>query len=463
MMKVHMICEKKNDILNIDSTSYTWKDEYVLPYESYWSRIAKFGFLNGLSWSYVQNNNNLRKLIHKPMQFNSFYDYIPPFNSAKSIKYDRNYIFQSKYKAYKIYLCPICMNYGYHSVLHEIEGLNYCVFHKCNLIKIDGDAFYASKNGTYKFWNVKVENIVRNSIISKDIEEFIRKQKNQKYISNNYFFIDSIDKKCYESTERLYQNKVLLQDDIGLYGCKCIGFMQRKEIAQINKTLLDDIINSYIKNIEEKDFLYINFPSNEIKSFFIGNYISKREDEEIIREEYLLGWCFITVASEVIRKFFDNLDDWEITFYSLYDNTFLNIKDKTIITKIAVVLTFQAITGTTSADVIQRPDSWYWAKGHSISNCNLPIYFDLGQIVHSVPFRDGSCTRAAQYIVYPIIRDLFYDLVYRASSLLEQNFDITDKRLIQNILYDLRIIPQYAVFYYKDRVELYRCDPETWE
>ena len=47
MMKVHMICEKKNDILNIDSTSYTWKDEYVLPYESYWSRIAKFGFLNG--------------------------------------------------------------------------------------------------------------------------------------------------------------------------------------------------------------------------------------------------------------------------------------------------------------------------------------------------------------------------------------------------------------------------------
>ena len=63
-----------------------------------------------------------------------------------------------------------------------------------------------------------------------------------------------------------------------------------------------------------------------------------------------------------------------------------------------------------------------------------------------------------------LIKDLFYDLIYRASNLLEQNFDVTyDKRLIRNMLYDLQIVPQYAVFYYMDRVEIYRCDSETEE
>lgn len=63
-----------------------------------------------------------------------------------------------------------------------------------------------------------------------------------------------------------------------------------------------------------------------------------------------------------------------------------------------------------------------------------------------------------------LIKDLFYDLIYRASNLLEQNFDVTyDKRLIRNMLYNLQIVPQYAVFYYMDRVEIYRCDSETEE
>lgn len=448
------------EILNIAPTSYTWKDEYLLPYEAYWSCIAKFCFLNGLSWSYVQNNDKLKQLIHKPEYFNSFFAQIPPFNLDESIKYDSNYFFQLKYKVYK--MCPICMKYAYHSVLHEIEGLNYCVFHKCDLIKIDDDAFYASRNGTYEFVSVKAENIVRNSTISKEIDEFVHKQENQKYISNNYFFIDSIKKKCYESTERLYQNKVLLQDDIGLYGCKCIGFMRREEIAQINEGLLEQFINSYIKNVKEKDFLYLL--SDELKSFIIKDFISESEHGElVIKEEALLGWCFITAASEVIRKFFDSLEDWNIAYNSLYDNkTFINRNDKTGKMKIAVVLAVQAITGTTSPDVIQRPYSWYWSRGHSVSKCNVPIYFDLGQIVHSVSFRNGSCTKTGQYIVYPIIKDLFYDLIYRASNLLEQNFDVTyDKRLIRNMLYDLQIVPQYAVFYYMDRVEIYRCDPEN--
>lgn len=239
--------------------------------------------------------------------------------------------------------------------------------------------------------------------------------------------------------------------------------MRREEIAQINEGLLERFINSYIKSIKEKDFLYLL--NDGLKSFIVKDFISKSEHGElVIKEEALLGWCFITAASEVIRKFFNSLEDWNIVYNSLYDNKTFNRNDKTEKMKIAVVLAVQAITGTTSPDVIQRPYSWYWTRGHSVSKCNVPIYFDLGQIVHSVPFRNGSCTKTGQYIVYPIIKDLFYDLIYRASNLLEQNFDVTyDKRRIRNILYDLQIVPQYVVFYYMDRIEIYRCDPEIEE
>lgn len=113
------------------------------------------------------------------------------------------------------------MNYGYHSILHEIECIDYCVFHKCNLIKINHKQFDGSRFGTYEFWNVKTENIVNNSCLADEIVKFKQKQEKERSIFNKYFFVQSgVSGKCYESTERLYQRLGLLQDDIVLYGCQ---------------------------------------------------------------------------------------------------------------------------------------------------------------------------------------------------------------------------------------------------
>ena len=48
------------------STSFTWKDEYLLPYESHWSCMAKLCFLNGLTWSSVRRSATLKKFIRWP-------------------------------------------------------------------------------------------------------------------------------------------------------------------------------------------------------------------------------------------------------------------------------------------------------------------------------------------------------------------------------------------------------------
>lgn len=319
------------------STSFTWKDEYLLPYESHWSCMAKLCFLNGLTWSSVRRSATLKKFIRWPRLSNISMH--PPGKSIESVNQKNNFGLQTQYNVYKI--CPVCMNYGYHSILHEIECIDYCVFHKCNLIKINHKQFDESRFGTYEFWNVKTENIVNNSCLADEIVKFKQKQEKERSIFNKYFFVQSgVSGKCYESTERLYQRLGLLQDDIVLYGCQCIISVSMEDIRQKNTELTEYIINCYVKSVEEKDY---------------------------------------------------------------------------------------------------------------------HLFLELGQIA----FMGGNYTR--QLIVYSIIKNLFHTLVDQAFNLLHQNIDSVDKQFIQRLIYDLWIIPQYAVFYYEDRIDIYKCGPELGE
>lgn len=125
--------------------------------------------------------------------------------------------------------------------------------------------------------------------------------------------------------------------------------------------------------------------------------------------------------------------------------------------KLAIILATQAITGVLSPEIIQWYNSWSWTRGKQRSNCNIPIFLELGQIA----FMGGNYTR--QLIVYSIIKNLFHTLVDQAFNLLHQNIDSVDKQFIQRLIYDLWIIPQYAVFYYEDRIDIYKCGPELGE
>lgn len=436
------------------STSFTWKDEYLLPYESHWSYMAKLCFLNGLTWSSVRRSATLKKFIRWPRLSNISMH--PPGKSIESVNQKNNFGLQTQYNVYKI--CPVCMNYGYHSILHEIECIDYCVFHKCNLIKINHKQFDESRFGTYEFWNVKTENIVNNSCLADEIVKFKQKQEKERSIFNKYFFVQSgVSGKCYESTERLYQRLGLLQDDIVLYGCQCIISVSMEDIRQKNTELTEYIINCYVKSVEEKDYHYLDLHEYDIRQFTIEHCVRTSAQGELILRDHLLGWCFITVLWEAIKEVFNGIDDWDITFQTLCSYADMNIDSQQKMMKLAIILATQAITGVLSPEIIQWYNSWSWTRGKQRSNCNIPIFLELGQIA----FMGGNYTR--QLIVYSIIKNLFHTLVDQAFNLLHQNIDSVDKQFIQRLIYDLWIIPQYAVFYYEDRIDIYKCGPELGE
>ena len=145
------------------NTTYTWKDEYRLPYESDWSKIAKFSFLNGISWTSVYSNFRLRKkILGEPSD--QFFTKMPKFKAKKFYPYKNGYRTIDKFDVYQ--MCPVCMKYGYHSKLHEIEGVERCFLHKCKLSEINREQYYASQYGTYEFCDIKIENIVRNQSLA---------------------------------------------------------------------------------------------------------------------------------------------------------------------------------------------------------------------------------------------------------------------------------------------------------
>ena len=230
-----------------------------------------------------------------------------------------------------------------------------------------------------------------------------------------------------------------------------------EDIRQKNTELTEYIINCYVKSVEEKDYHYLDLHEYDIRQFTIEHCVRTSAQGELILRDHLLGWCFITVLWEAIKEVFNGIDDWDITFQTLCSYADMNIDSQQKMMKLAIILATQAITGVLSPEIIQWYNSWSWTRGKQRSNCNIPIFLELGQSA----FMGGNYTR--QLIVYSIIKNLFHTLVDQAFNLLRQNIDSVDKQFIQRLIYDLWIIPQYAVFYYEDRIDIYKCDPELGE
>lgn len=429
--------------------SYTWKDEYCLPFETEWARIAKFCFLNGVSWSYVKKNIILRNHICVENERYIHYD-LPQFMSANKTS-----------EEFKI--CPQCMKYGYQSYLHEIKGMDYCFLHKCTLINILPDEVRASEDGTYKFIDISVENIVRNKELQVMIQNFVFKRKNEGILDAKYFFPrhgKMGTKVCYESTERIFQKFYLLQEDVDIYGCKCIQYISKDDIDAENERLAQEILKNYAKY--DVTYGFSLFTKNFEETFLYMQESFMEKDSRVLHQlkEDILGWCVMKIMWDIIEKLFDGYDDWNNTVWSLngYPRNSMT-KDK--IDKYAVILAFQAITSATAAKNAICNQSGYWYRNACICRFGLNVGEELRN--YREPFQlygHFKEQKASQYTVFPIIEDLFNDLTRQAYEMLKNEFIELDSEQINNLDSNIWNIPQYVVLYYLDRTEIYRCEPD---
>ena len=458
----------------IKEYSYTWKEEYGLPYESQWGRIAKFCFLNGLPWNHIINNTKLK---------NAICDDIPrwPYVSIPIAKNPNIKQLAGKRILDVNKMCPECMKYGFHSSLHETEGMNHCFIHNCQLIRIPTDKFYQSAQGTYDFFDVKTENIIRNEEIANKLLAYKKKLATSNIISNHFISFaynrtnNSI--RFYESTERLYQRLVLLQDNIELYGCKQLILLNSNDINDEKRRIIENGVHTHLKNIKElkcMSCVLYEMSYNDAVNFCIDICYKRKEGGKYAFERDMLGLCFINALSKLIRIFFKDLHEWE-DFATLackesesLDYTYLNFESrieseyeyickyekwkyitfhntKEDIYKLAIIIVYYAITDSFSTYTLTEENSNRWGEQYFHLDFSLPI---------------NRIMNEPEYVIYPIIEDLLQNLINQACYMIETGIIKPGYENLIELNQSIWKVPQYIIINYNERIEVYRCDAD---
>lgn len=144
-----------DSISSTEVSNYTWRDDWVFPYESLWSLTNKFGALNWIPCHEIKRF--FKKVEQKRPKLNK--DRIPKWNYSLALGLDfekirrtlnlskstidnaltTTFIPRSKVslmaEVKELRFCAICIRYGYHSVFHQLKNVSVCPIHKRDLIQ----------------------------------------------------------------------------------------------------------------------------------------------------------------------------------------------------------------------------------------------------------------------------------------------------------------------------------------
>lgn len=434
----------------ISMPTYTWKDEYMLPYESRWARILKFCVLNGISWTNFKKNRNIKKLIKSK----------GPTPRLDGLQHE---VMERNYTTYRI--CPECIKYGYHSVIHQIPELHTCFLHtKTVLQSIESEKLFHT--GIYEFIGVRIEDVVNNSIFRRSLDEYLNKRAEKAPIHMNVLFPKykrGNDERIiyYNSTKKALQKLYFLQEDVEILGCKRIFSINAECINNTNRSIAEDITRAFSRDTWKYNDLYdSNTKSYEDILENCRNFIMrKNSDIPNLLKEDVLGCCFMCIMSDIIENIFNGRYEWERVIMAI-----LNDKpplEEQSLYKVSLAMTCLAITNALSHSSCFNTDSRYWECGVYKCNYGLDVATELNNFHNSFIWNSKTFLRvASQFVVYPLVKDIFF---YVAHDLYQR---FINEQLSLNIKFlntcDNSIInvPQYVVLYYKDKIEIHRCQPE---
>lgn len=148
------------DQLTKQSTTFTWRPEWITPFESPWSILEKFKFANEMSSRDIlkvfgiEHVKSLKANIgacHRDLTtIQGLDDKLIQETFRLSIKNYNDYLIQKmigylpygenkrsplNYLRKQLVLCPACVSNGYHSLLHQFSLIHECPYHKIPLIK----------------------------------------------------------------------------------------------------------------------------------------------------------------------------------------------------------------------------------------------------------------------------------------------------------------------------------------
>lgn len=288
---------------------YTWNKKWIWKYQSIWCTIERFKYSNELT------ENNFKKHIksspRKITIFNSSSLYMSKyyFNEKilielfekdvfEYIKSSLKEVFGSLYNIYDIekYMikewrfCPKCIKKGYHSIFHQLNFYDKCIYHdiplenkcpNCNKVKpyVLGNRnnipAFTCECGYNYLENINFYDLIK--IWNKDINIFY------KYITNinipNYkYFFSSFN---YYLNNEIYKNRdYYLKNNLFMYNILKKNLIKNKYIFKFKPTLYENDICTYKKyiftdvTIDELEYMIANQYIAIFKS--IGKHIRKK-------------------------------------------------------------------------------------------------------------------------------------------------------------------------------------------
>lgn len=436
------MCNDIQDNLSL-KPSFTWCDNYILPYESTWSIKAKFCFLNAESWLWFEKQKHL-------IDFNS--------NESKKISYaslddtTRKDLHIDETRTIRI--CPKCMKYGYHSSIHQSLLLMHCFLHPdTELVTVSNEDLKSFRLGTYAFLDVKTENLIKNELLEARINSFIRERVE---VCRMWTFCRNHNKETiYESTKEIaerYYFQMLVPER---YNCKKLLEIEVTDVPETNGAIYNDIVKSLAYDN------YVRHAYHSVKEY--TEYV--RLNMELPDDTYTFrfngsssAYYMELLASRKIEENFDDRQEF-IHLATVMDdsNSFQNERGEYDISKIATYMTLCCMIDCRDACDYYRLNG-KWRDFNNPCNYATTLTSDLSGYTFGEYAYDSCLEKGALFIIKAILDD-FFEYV-RKDLMKQMNEGVLDyKGRISDISNSVINEPEYVVIRYLDRWSIFGCYP----
>lgn len=280
-------------------TNYLWRKEWLWPYESLWSIIEKFKYINVFTnveisplfelYCVTQNIQfEIRHYIYRYTSYNgnkvsNFFNIeVNHFSELRQLKYNE----PTQYLNDCLYFCPQCIKYGYHSYFHQIKFLDTCIFHNINLCKAQDEdrndfpfAILRGRREAYKSscdTNNSLSKKFTNIPTARELVTYIWDKKYPEYMfsASNYDtirFIYSTEQQMQKTSSVAYivAKEAFLGHNIAMSPITTISFSKCNELYM-------DLVNKMQSWYEKRRLKY---SQAKIPEWFFPNSLKKYVDE----------------------------------------------------------------------------------------------------------------------------------------------------------------------------------------